>query len=130
MIVVSAVSLLRNYRYPKQDYGGAIEFVETRREAGEPVVTAGEIGYVYKEYYGKPWTRLESAPQLETIRDQGRRVWVLYTFPLYVERKMPVLMSAIRSECTPKQVFRGTVGGGDIVVCVVEPNREQTSSNR
>ncbi len=130
MIVVSAVSLLRNYRYPKQDYGGAMQFVETRRGTGEAVVTAGEIGYVYKEYYGKPWTRVENATQLETIRDEGRRVWVLYTFPMYVERKMPGLMDAIRRECTPQQVFPGTVGGGDIVVCVIESNREPTSWNR
>src|SRR5579863_114700 len=130
MIVVSAVSLLRNYRHPKQDYEGAMQFVETRRGTGEAVVTAGEIGYVYKEYYGKPWTRVENATQLETIRDEGRRVWVLYTFPMYVERKMPGLMDAIRRECTPQQVFPGTVGGGDIVVCVIEPNRELTSWNR
>jgi hypothetical protein len=48
---------------------------------------------------------------------------------MYVERKMPGLMDAIRRECTP-QVFPGTVGGGDIVVCVIEPNRELTSWNR
>jgi mannosyltransferase len=129
LIVVSAISLQRNYRYPKQDYGGAMLFVETRRETGDPVATAGEIGYVYNEYYGKSWTRVENAPQLETIRDQGRQVWVLYTFPLYVERKMPGLMAAIRRECIPKQMFPGTVGRGDIVVCVVEPNRELTSWN-
>jgi mannosyltransferase len=130
MIVVSAVSLLRNYRYPKQDYRGAIQFVETRRGTGEAVVTAGEIGYVYKEYYGKPWARVENAAQLETIRGEGRRVWALYTFPMYVERKMPGLMDAIRRECAPQRVFPGTVGGGDIVVCVIEPNREPTSWNR
>jgi hypothetical protein len=130
MIVVSAVSLLRNYRYPKQDYGGAMQFVETRQGTGEAVVTAGEIGYVYKEYYGKPWTRVENATQLDTIRGERRRVWVLYTFPMYVERKMPGLMDAIRRESIPQQVFPGTVGGGDIVVCVIEPNREPTSWNR
>src|SRR6202007_924764 len=70
LIVVSAISLQRNYRHPKQDYGGAMQFVEARRGAAERVVTVGEIGYVYKEYYVKPWTRVESAPQLETIRDQ------------------------------------------------------------
>ena len=130
LILVSAVSLLRNYHYPKQDYGGALRFVETRRQTDEPVVTAGAIGYVYREYYRRPWAQLESAPQLETIRGQGRRVWVLYTFPMYLERGSPELMAAIRRECTAKQVFLGTVGGGDIVVCMVEPNRESTGWNR
>jgi len=126
LIVVSAVSLVRNYRYPKQDYSGALRFVEAQRETGEPVVTAGGIGYVYKEYYKQPWTQVESAAQLETIRGQGRRVWVLYTFPMYLERGAPDLIAAIRRECMAKQVFLGTVGGGDIVVCMLEPNRELT----
>jgi len=127
LILVSAVSLARNYRYPKQDYSGALRFVEAQRETGEPVVTAGGIGYVYKEYYKQPWTQVESAPQLETIRGQGRRVWVLYTFPMYLERGSPDLIAAIRRECAAKQVFLGTVGGGDIVVCMLEPDRELKS---
>jgi len=127
LILVSAVSLVRNYRYPKQDYSGALRFVETRRETGEPVVTAGGIGYVYTEYYRQPWTQVESAAQLETIRGQGRRIWVLYTFPMYLEHGSPDLIAAIRNECTAKQVFLGTVGGGDIVVCMLKPSGELTS---
>jgi hypothetical protein len=129
LIVVSAVSLVRNYRHPKQDYGGALQFVETSREPGEPVVMAGGIGYVYRVYYGRPWEQVDTGPQLETIRSQGRRVWVLYTFPMYLERKTPSLMAAIQSECATKQVFPGTVGGGDIVVCVIEPNPESRNWN-
>jgi mannosyltransferase len=124
LIVVSAISLLRNYQYPKQDYAGAMRYVYTGRETGEPVVTAGDIGYVYQEYYGQPWEQVESAPQLEAIRSQGRRVWVLYSFPMYIE---PELMASIQRGCAAKQVFRGTVGGGDIVVCEVEPDRGTTN---
>ncbi len=122
LIVVSAASLSRNYRYPKQDYEGALQFAKTRPETGEPVVTAGQIGFVYREYYKQPWVQVGSASQLMS-RTQGRRVWVLYTFPMYLERESPELMATIRRECIAKQVFPGTVGGGDIVVCQVEPNR-------
>jgi mannosyltransferase len=127
MIVVSAFSLLRNYQYPKQDYGGALLFVETRRDSGEPVVTAGQIGYVYRDYYGRSWAPVESAAQLETMRGEGRRIWVLYTFSMYLDRESPELMAAIRRECAARQVFRGTVGGGDIVVCMIEPSQEPTN---
>lgn len=130
LIVVSAVSLVRNYRYPKQDYGGALRFVETRVQTGEPVVTAGGIGYVYREYYGRHWAQVDSAPQLETIRGQGRRVWVLYMFPMYLERGSPELMAAIRRTCSAQQVFPGTVGGGEIFVCVAEPDRGPTRRDR
>jgi hypothetical protein len=52
LIVVSAVSLVRNYQHPKQDYEAALQFVEASRQSGEPVVMAGGIGYVYQLYYG------------------------------------------------------------------------------
>jgi mannosyltransferase len=120
LVVASGFSLMRNYRHPKQDYQGALQFVEAQRITGEPVVLAGGIGYVYRGYYGKTWEQVDSAPQLETIRTQGRRVWVLYTFPIYLEGQSPDLMAAIERECTARQVFPGTVGGGDIIVCTVE----------
>jgi uncharacterized membrane protein len=129
MIGGSGVTLERNYRYPKQDYTGAIQFVETRREAAETVVTAGEISYVSQGYFGRPWTKVESVAQLEALRGQGRRVWLLYTFPIYIERKTPELMAAIRQECAEKFVFPGTVGGGDITVCRTEPKSPATAKD-
>ena len=129
MIAASCFSLLRNYRYPKQDFSGAMRFVETQQQSGEPIVTAGVIGYVYREYFGLPWAQVNSASQLEAIRSNGRRVWVLYTFPMYVERETPELYAAIRRECTARQVFPGTVGGGEIVACALEPDRKQQNAN-
>ena len=120
MIVVSAISLTRNYQYPKQDFSGAKRFVETRLQAGEPVVTTGLAGYVYEQYYGLPWTQVDNVSQLDAIRAQARRVWMIYTFPLYVERETPDLMAAIRRDCTAKQVFPGTLGGGEVTVCILE----------
>ena len=129
MIAASCFSLLRNYRYPKQDFSGALKFVETQQQSGEPVVTTGAIGYVYREYFGRPWAELTSVPQLEAIRSNGRRVWVLYTFPRYVERETPELFAAIQRECTAKQVFPGTVGGGETVACVLDAERKQQNAN-
>jgi hypothetical protein len=120
MIFVSAMSLTRNYKYPKQDFGGAMRFVETRLQSDEPVVTTGVIGYVYQQYYGLPWVQVDSATQLDALRAKGRRVWMIYTFPLYVERETPDVMAAIRRDCAAQQVFPGTVGGGDVTICRLE----------
>ena len=38
-----------------------------------------------------------------------------------LERKTPSLMATIQRECAIRQVFPGTVGGGDVAVCAIEP---------
>jgi hypothetical protein len=107
-----------------------MQFVETRRGASEPVVTAGEISYVYQRYYERPWAKVENVAQLEALRKQERRVWLLYTFPLYIERKTPELLAAIRHACAMKQVFPGTVGGGDITVCRIDSQEERPGTTK
>ncbi|HEV8383425.1 MAG TPA: hypothetical protein VGQ11_01040, partial [Candidatus Acidoferrales bacterium] len=123
MIVASGVSLVRNYRYPKQDFTGAMRFVDAQRNQNEPVLTAGQASFPYLVYYGRNWQSVESVEQLESVRGRGQRVWLLYTFPIYVEHSSPELMAAIRRDCTTKDVFPGTIGGGDIVVCRIEARR-------
>jgi len=122
ILVLSAASLLRNYQYPKQDFGGAMQFVEQQRGANEPVVTAGSIGDVYREYYGQPWTQVQTPADLDVVRKQGHDVWLLYMFPMYLDSSAPALMSEIRRDCPTMKVFKGTLGGGDVFVCKVQPD--------
>lgn len=114
---ISAASLRDNYRYPKQDYGGALAFIEQQRAASEPVVTAGLARYPYARYYRMPWTAVETPEEIEPVRGAADRVWVVYSFEEYMDA---VLVAHIRKSCTPRQVFHGTLGGGDIVVCTFE----------
>lgn len=118
---VSAWSLADNYRYPKQDYAGALQFVLTHRAEGDPVVTAGGAMYPYREYYGRPWKGVTSREQVQQIHAQGRPVWVLYTLADYLEASAPQLMITLRDECRVAAVFRGTVANGDVTVCVMPP---------
>jgi len=122
ILVLSAASLLRDYQYPKQDFGGAMTFVELQRAANEPVVTAGSIGEVYREYYGEPWTQVQTPADLEGVRKQGHDVWLVYMFPMYLDSSAPALMSEIRRDCPTMKVFKGTLGGGDVFVCKVQPD--------
>ena len=121
MVVVSAASLAFNYRYPKQDFDAAMRFVEARRGEGEPVLTAGGAIYPYREYYRQPWEGVVSLQQLQKIRAQGRRVWVLYTLAEIIEASTPDLMQTLRDECGVAGVFRGTVAGGNVTVCALPP---------
>jgi hypothetical protein len=121
LLVSSAYSLARNYKYPKQDFEGAIQFVDRERKTGEPVVTAGASTFPLLKYYAKPWDSVETVEQLREICRQDRPVWVIYTFPRYLESWSPPLADMIRNEFTVTQVFPGTVGDGDVFVAKSEP---------
>jgi mannosyltransferase len=123
MAVASAASLAFDYRYPKQDFAGAMNLVQAKRAQDEPVLTADGATYAYGEYYHLPWAGLTSLEQLREARAQGRRVWMVYTFPEYVEGKVPGAMSVLRDQCAVAGIFRGTVAGGDVVVCTLSPAR-------
>jgi 4-amino-4-deoxy-L-arabinose transferase-like glycosyltransferase len=116
LLAASLLSLPYGYRHPKQDFGGAMQFVEASRGRQDAVATAGAASLPYREYYGRSWASLERAEQLQRLAAQAPRLWLLYTFPEYIEVSAPDLMRTIRRDCTTVRTFRGTVGGGDVVV--------------
>jgi hypothetical protein len=90
--------------------------VDTQREAGGPGATAGASIFPLLQYYGKPWESVETVDQLLAIRSRGEAVWVVYTFPRYLESWSPPLADMIRREFVIAKVFPGTVGDGDVYV--------------
>jgi mannosyltransferase len=121
MTAAAAASLPFDYRYPKQDFEGAMRFVDMRRGAGEPVVTAGGAVYPFLEYYRRDWPGIRSAGALRDVRARGERVWMIYTLAEYIEADAPDLMRTLRDDCLVAEVFRGTVAGGDVTVCTLAP---------
>ncbi|MGQ0643298.1 MAG: glycosyltransferase family 39 protein [Gemmatimonadaceae bacterium] len=120
LVALSALSLVPNYRYPKQDFEGAMRYVLDAKGPSDAVVSSGVPADPYTKLWNLPWPNVESGEQLAQARDAAPRTWVLYTFPRYLERRSPAIADVIRRECKPARVFRGTVGGGDIVVCTLE----------
>jgi hypothetical protein len=116
LLTGSAYSLARNYQYPKQDFEGAMQFIEAEAKAGDTVVTAGAATYPLRQYYAKPWGSVETVEQLREICRQGRPVWVVYTFPRYLVTAAPGVLEMIRNEFTVVRIFPGTVGDGDVFV--------------
>ena len=55
LALASLVPLRAAYVYPKQDYLGAMRFVQHRRQPGELIATAGVVAIPYQRYYGQPW---------------------------------------------------------------------------
>lgn len=116
VLAASVLSLGRNYKFPKQDFEGAMHFVDAERKEGDSVVTAGASTYPYREYYLKNYQGVETAEELQEVYRHSRAVWMVYTFPRYLDAASPGVMEMIRRDFTAIRVFPGTVGDGDVFV--------------
>ena len=119
MALASLVALLPTYRIPKQDFEGAMRFVESRRADGEAVVTAGLATEIYRDYLNRDWEAVATVEDLQSVRDRSGRVWALYTLEGYLASEAPELMGALRAECVVEGRFPGTLNNGQITVCVM-----------
>jgi len=113
----SVWSLRTDYGYPKQDFIGAMRLVDANRQQGEPVVTVGLTSFAYQRYFGRDWRAVESYAELESVRSQDHRTWLVYIFPIYLKTRYPEIWKAIQTEFTTVGVFPGTLGDGEIYVC-------------
>jgi hypothetical protein len=120
MIAASAASLRTVYG-PKQDFLGGREYVDANRRADEPVVTASLAIYPYNRYYRRDWPGVERIEELNGLRARGHRVWIVYAFAEYLADGR--LRDAIEAACSDAAAFPGTLGGGDVRVCVTDAPR-------
>src|SRR5690606_10868689 len=115
--------------YPKQAFEEAAAYVEASADAADPVAVLNATWYAYIEYLGKPWVRLhdrddvsdDPSANLARLRTTGRTVWLVYTFPRYLEHEAPGIMRTIRAECGDAVKFDSTVGDGDVFACALPP---------
>ncbi|MCL5288101.1 MAG: glycosyltransferase family 39 protein [Acidobacteria bacterium] len=121
MIVASCYQLRAAYLYPKQDYLGAMQYVDAEKKPGDAVALVGLTVIPYRDYYRRDWPQVENVAQLAALRGPGHATWVLYTIPIYVQSRYPELWNILQSECTTVKIFRGTMGGGEVYVCRAEP---------
>jgi 4-amino-4-deoxy-L-arabinose transferase-like glycosyltransferase len=120
LMLAASCYQLRVAYYPKQDFAGAMKYVEGQQRPGDRIVLAGLAAIPYQKYYGRNWTQVETPAQLETIRGQSQATWVLYTLPIHLKSRYPELWHTIESEFPTVKVFRGTMGGGEVIVCRAE----------
>ncbi len=116
-ILMSALSLTRNYQYPKMDFQGARIWVEAQAAPEDRIVTVGAAAWPYRFYYETGWPQLKVVADLyPQLADDGS-VWVVYAFGRYLAISLPEVMAAIRRDCVDEKRFHGTLGNGDVIVC-------------
>lgn len=113
-IAVSLAALPRNWRLPKQDFEGAIAWVESQAAPGDSMLSTHV--YPVNEFYGKSWGRGCSREEIDTARRKGP-TWVLWTLPYQMRAACPEFLEVADRECPSPKVFPGSVAGGDMRVC-------------
>lgn len=116
MLGASAVPLRAAYLYPKQDYLGAMRFLNEQQQPGEQVVTVGTVTTPYQRYYGRQWELVQTRSQLDTVLLSDHATWLIYSMPNAVRTSQPEVWEVIQSKFTLIQTFPGTLGGGAIYV--------------
>jgi len=114
--LVFTVSLPGLYRYPKQNYTGARDFVLEHMDAGDQVLGLHIAGRVYNKYYAKEWPVVENVQELSQYRSKAGNTWVLYTLPRYFNAERPGLAHALEEDFETVKIFPGTLGDGNIIV--------------
>jgi type IV secretory pathway VirB2 component (pilin) len=117
LILFSAASIRFAYG-PKQDYQGALAFVERSREPGDAVVTVGLATFPYKYFYKVDWKEADTLGTLDFIRSGAKRTWLLYTLPFQLQDEYPEIAKCIEQRYKTVKEFYGTLNGGTIYVCL------------
>lgn len=115
MILVSATSVPFAFG-PKQDYEGAMAFVQAERKPGDAVLTAGLITYPYENLYKPGWQAVTSVEQLNAVRAASSRTIVLYTLEPVLLSTDPELAASVKRDFHLLHKFPGTLEHGTIFV--------------
>jgi mannosyltransferase len=110
-----ALPLPRLYAIPKQDFRGALEWVDGRAAAGD-VVAAAWVAAPPARYFRPEVRSARTLEDLAAILDEGRRTWLLTTFQRDMDRFEPGLAGLIRDRFELREEFPGLVGGGAVLV--------------
>jgi len=115
LVLVSALSVPFVYG-PKQDFEGALRFVQAAQAPGDAVATADLAALPYEKYYQTNWHVVKSVKDLDALRSSATRTWFVYTFPEVLESSAPDIMASVARDFRLVRTFDGTLSGGTIYV--------------
>lgn len=119
MVLVSAVSVPAAYA-PKQDYEGAMAFVEAQRRPGDSVLMAGLIAYPYQNLYKPSWQKVTSLEELNTVRAASNRTIVVYTLEPVLLSMEPEIAASVKRDFRLLHKFPGTLENGTVYVYIAD----------
>jgi mannosyltransferase len=113
--LASAAALPRLYTMQKQDYTGALAYIERHRSA-EDLLAAAYIATTSMALYAPEARSARTEPDLRALLDEGRTVWLVGTLLPDMRRREPGLMALIDDRFHEEASFPGLVGDGAVHV--------------
>jgi 4-amino-4-deoxy-L-arabinose transferase-like glycosyltransferase len=124
IIAAAGMTVPRYYALPKQDFTGARDYVERYRTPHDAVVAVGLAGVAYGRYFAPHWSVVQTSEELAVVRRQPARLWLVYTLPIEVKAYHPDIWQIIQQDFEVVKVFPGSLGGGEVYVCQLRPERQ------
>jgi hypothetical protein len=115
LVALSGAALLRNYQMPKQDFSGAVQFLDGAEAEGAQVAVAGPSCFLFEPYFGRPWPCVATLDDWLQLGERQERVLVLHTLSEYIDDRP--LLENLTTNCPLVRRFPGTLDGGDLIVC-------------
>lgn len=116
LLICSALSLGFLYRYPKQDYNGALASVRRHTQAGDSFAGAGMAGGVYQMYYAPEITPIRTVDQLKQLEATSNRVWVIFSFTRDMRLRFSPLYDYLEAHYETVSRHPGTLDDGTLYV--------------
>lgn len=116
MILVSAGLAARNYLAPKQDYDGAVAFVEETQGDGDRVYAVGVAQEIFLGHYATGWGAIHDDPDLEAAVSKPGVVWLVVAFPSRSFRDVGNLEAVVDNGFELVAEKPGTLGDGVILI--------------
>jgi mannosyltransferase len=124
LCLISVASLFERVWLPKQDFEGALAFVQAGRRDGDAVATVDMTVLPYSEYFGAGWTPVDTVEALESLEASHDRTWIVYSTPTRLKAAQPEIWSRLEQRYDVQREFGGTLGGSEVVVALYErPDR-------
>ncbi|MGJ5816591.1 glycosyltransferase family 39 protein [Paludibaculum fermentans] len=113
IILASALTVPRVYRYPKQDFTGARDYVE---QFHQPVAAVGLAANAYA-WYAPQWQRPVNDRQFLDLYQGQQAEWLVYTLPVHLKAWDPQTWQIVNRDYRIVREFPGTLGDGTVYVC-------------
>lgn len=116
LLLGSATTVPRAW-VPKQDYGGAADFVDAAHGPRDGVAVIDMAVMPFQKHLARAWVEVDTLQDLLGLEARSETTWLLYTFPTKLAADHPEVWGRVQDHYEEVRVFWGTVRGGEVVVC-------------